>query len=252
MLLIPAIDLLDGRCVRLVRGSFAEATRYESDPVETARVFADTGARWLHVVDLDAAEGRGKDNRAVIARIRAAVDCRLETGGGVRSEEDARGLFALGVDRIVLGTVLVRAPGQVAEWVGRMGPRFVGGIDARDGRVKIAGWSADGGVADVEAAAGLAALGIRGLVYTSIARDGTLDGPDIPRTNAAARASGLPTILSGGIGSSADVEAAAAQADPLVAGVILGKALYEGRVDLAALIRSFPQESRSPWDDPEA
>jgi phosphoribosylformimino-5-aminoimidazole carboxamide ribotide isomerase len=250
MLLIPAIDLLDGRCVRLLRGSFSQATRYDADPVETARSFADLGARWLHVVDLDAAEGRGKDNRDVIGRIRAAVSARLEVGGGVRTEQDAGRLLALGVDRIVLGTVLVRSPLLASEWIARLGSRFVGGIDARDGRVKIAGWSADAGVSDVEAAANLSGLGITGLIYTSIARDGTLGGPDVPRTNAAARAAGLPTILSGGIGSAADVETAAAEADPLVAGIILGKALYEGRVDLGALIRRFPQESRSRWDGP--
>lgn len=251
MLLIPAIDLLDGRCVRLLRGSFSQATRYDADPVEMARSFADLGARWLHVVDLDAAEGRGKDNRDVIGRIRAAVSARLEVGGGVRTEQDAGRLLALGVDRIVLGTVLVRSPRLASEWIARLGSRFVAGIDARDGRVKIAGWSADAGVSDVEAAANLAGLGITGLIYTSIARDGTLGGPDVPRTNAAARAARLPTILSGGIGSAADVETAAAEADPLVAGIILGKALYEGRVDLGALIRRFPQESRSRWDGPE-
>ncbi len=251
MLLIPAIDLLDGRCVRLLRGSFSQATRYDADPVETARSFAALGARWLHIVDLDAAEGRGKDNREVIGRIRAAVSCRLEVGGGVRAEQDAGRLLSLGVDRIVLGTVLVRSPRLAAEWIVRLGARFVGGIDARDGRVKVAGWAADAGIGDLEAAAGLAGLGIGGLVYTSIARDGTLGGPDIARTNAAARAAGLPTILSGGIGSAADVETAAAESDPLVAGAILGKALYEGRVDLGALIRRFPQEARSPWDGPE-
>ncbi len=250
MLLIPAIDLLDGRCVRLRQGSFSEATRYNADPVEMARSFAGLGARWLHVVDLDAAEGRGKDNRAVIGRIREAVGCRLEAGGGVRAEQDARRLLALGVDRIVLGTALVRSPRLTAEWIARIGPRFAGGIDAHDGRVKIAGWSLDAELSDVEAAAGLAGLGISGLVYTSIARDGTLGGPDIVRTNAAARAAGLPTILSGGIGSAADVETAAAEADPLIVGIILGKALYEGRADLGELIRRFPQESRSPWDGP--
>jgi phosphoribosylformimino-5-aminoimidazole carboxamide ribotide isomerase len=250
VLLVPAIDLLGGGCVRLLRGSFSEATRYAADPVETARAFDALGVRWLHVVDLDAAEGRGKDNRQVIARIREAVGCRLEVGGGVRTEEDARALFSLGADRIVLGTVLVRAPREVARWTAALGRRFAGGIDARAGRVKVAGWADDAALADTEAAAGLAALGIRGLVYTSIERDGTLAGPDIGRTNAAARAAGLPTILSGGIGSEADVERAVLQADPLVAGVILGKALYEGRIDLGRLLNRFPQEPLSAWDFP--
>ena len=159
-------------------------------------------------------------------------------------------MLELGVDRIVLGTVLVRSPREVAAWTARLGPRFVGGIDARGGMVRIAGWSADAGVRDVDAAAGLAGLGLRGLIYTSIERDGTLGGPDIERTNAAARAAGLPTILSGGIGTDADVEAAASAAGPLVVGIILGKALYEGRVDLGALLKRFRQDAPSPWDFP--
>jgi len=248
VLLIPAIDLLDGLCVRLLRGSFSQATRYAADPVETALSWAGLGVRWLHLVDLDAAEGRGKNNRAVIARIRAAVSCRIEAGGGVRTEADARQLLDIGVDRIVLGTVIVRAPRDVAAWTSRLGARFAAGIDARGGSVRVAGWSDDANIRDVDAAAGLGGLGIRGLVYTSIEKDGTLAGPDIDRTNAAARAAGLPTILSGGIGSEADVERVMAEADPLVAGIILGKALYEGRVDLGGLISRYPQEPASSWD----
>ena len=252
MLLVPAIDLLDGRCVRLLRGSFSDATRYGSDPVETARAYAGSGARWLHVVDLDAAEGKGKDNRAVIARIREAAGCRLQVGGGVRSEEAARRLLDLGVDRIILGTVIARAPREAAGWIARLGPRFAAGIDARAGRVKVDGWAADGGARDVDAAAGLAGLGVRWLVYTSIDRDGTLAGPDIGGTNAAARAAALPTILSGGIGSEDDIARVIDAADPLVAGIILGKALFEGRVNLGALTRRYRQDSPSPWDSSEA
>jgi phosphoribosylformimino-5-aminoimidazole carboxamide ribotide isomerase len=253
VLLIPAIDLRGGRCVRLLRGSFSQATSYAEDPAETARGFAALGARWVHVVDLDAAEGKGKDNLDVIRRIRAAVppSCRLEAGGGVRSAEQAERLLLSGVDRVVLGTVLVRDPAAVRGWIKRFGPRFAAGVDAVDGRVRVAGWTEDGGRGDTEVAGELAALGFRWLIYTNISRDGTLAGPDIPRTSAAARAAGLPTILSGGIGSAEDIEQAAAQKDPLVTGVILGKALYEGRVDLAALFRRFPQGD-SPWDPPAA
>jgi len=252
MLLIPAIDLSDGRCVRLLRGSFSDSTTYSNDPVETARSFEGCGIRWLHVVDLDAAEGKGRDNRAVIGKIRSAVSCRMEVGGGVRSEEQARALLDIGVDRIVLGTVLVRSPDIVAGWIQRLGRSFIGGIDARDGRVKVSGWASDGGAADAEVAAGLAALGICWLIYTNISKDGTLSGPDIERTNAAAWAARLPTILSGGIGSEADVEKVARKRDPLVAGAILGKALYEARVDLAGLVRRFPQDRLTAWESPKA
>ena len=248
MLLVPAIDLRDGRCVRLLRGNFSSATRYPGDPVTVALRFQETGIRWIHLVDLDAAEGRGKDNLSTIERIRGAVSCRLEAGGGVRSEAQAARLFAIGVDMIVLGTVLVRSPSDVAAWVSRLGRRFIGGVDARDGMVRVSGWTEDGGRVDTEVAAGLAEIGVSGLIYTNISRDGTLEGPDVERTNAAARASGLPTLLSGGIGSKRDLENAASQKDPLVAGVILGKALYESRLDLSELVTMFPQSADSPWD----
>ncbi len=248
MLLIPAIDLRDGRCVRLVQGSFSQATRYELDPVEMARSFAGQGARWLHVVDLDAAEGKGKNNRLVIQRIRGAVSCGIEVGGGVRSEEDARELLSLGIEVVVLGTVLVKAPEAVAGWIDTLGKRFVGGIDARDGRVKVSGWTVDGGASDLDIATGPCAAGLRGLIYTSIGRDGTLAGPDIERTNAVASAARMPTILSGGIGSDSDVAEVIDRADPFVVGIILGRALYESKVDFSRLVSRFPQNPEPRWE----
>ena len=250
MLLVPAIDLRAGRCVRLLQGSFSDVTSYSSDPVETARGFEGDGARWIHVVDLDAAEGKGADNRAVIARIREAVSCRLEVGGGVRTLGQARALLDLGVDRLVIGTTVVRDPQEVARWSGALGPRLAAGVDARDGRVRISGWTEETSRVDTEVAAGLRLLGVRGLIYTSISRDGTLAGPDLERTNAAARCAGLPTILSGGIGSAQHVEEVARARDPLVAGVILGKALYEGRIRLKELVSRYPQSEKTAdgWD----
>jgi phosphoribosylformimino-5-aminoimidazole carboxamide ribotide isomerase len=251
MLLVPAIDLRDGHCVRLLQGSFASATQYADDPVETARRFEQTGIRWIHVVDLDAAEGKGKNNCSTLERIRRAVSCGLEVGGGVRSEEQARRLSDIGADLIVLGTVLVRSPELVAGWVSRHGHRFIGGVDARDGMVRVAGWTEEVGRTDTEVAAGLALLGMRGLIYTNISRDGTLEGPDVERTNAAARASGLPTLLSGGIGSGEDLDSVACRGDARLAGVILGKALYETQLDLKELVRfhsqDVPQPAGSPW-----
>ena len=234
--------------MRLLRGSFSHATHYSDDPVATARGFADAGARWVHIVDLDAAEGKGADNCPVIERIRAAVPCRIEAGGGVRSAEAAARLLGIGVDRVVVGTMLVRRPEDVAAWARALGPRFAAGLDAWDGELKVSGWTEDADRRDVNVARSLAGLGIRWLVYTNITRDGTLEGPDIERTNAAARAAGLPTLLSGGIGSERDVDAVAQKADPLVAGVILGTAVYEGRVDLGALFRRHPQETASSWE----
>ncbi len=228
--------------MRLLQGSFSQSSTYDADPVEQARGFERAGARLVHIVDLDAAEGRGADNRAVISRIRGAVCCALEVGGGIRSAEDAGRLLDLGIERLVVGTILARAPREVAAWTARWGRRFVAGIDARGGRVRVSGWTTDGGILDVDLARSASDLGAVGVVYTAIERDGTLAGPDVERTSLVARAAGLPTVLSGGISSEEDVEAVFAAADPLVAGVIVGKALYEGRVDLAALVARWPQD----------
>jgi phosphoribosylformimino-5-aminoimidazole carboxamide ribotide isomerase len=248
VLLVPAIDLREGRCVRLLRGSFSDSTVYSADPVETARGFEGDGARWVHVVDLDAAEGKGADNLRVIERVRRALSCRLQVGGGVRSVEQARALLSLGVDKLVLGTMVVRSPGEVRRWTELLGQRFAAGIDARDGRVRISGWTEDAAHADTEVAAGLGALGVKWLVYTNISRDGTLSGPDIARTNGAARASGLPTMLSGGIGSESDVDDVFRKKESLVMGAILGKVLYESRVNLGALLKRYPQSAGSGWE----
>jgi phosphoribosylformimino-5-aminoimidazole carboxamide ribotide isomerase len=240
VLILPAIDLLAGRPVRLTRGDFAAATDYARDAVRTAVELERLGAAWLHVVDLDAARGGG-DNRRVIAAIRAAVSLRLQVGGGVRTLADARELVAMGVDRVVVGSALARDPELPARWAELVGDRLVAGIDADQGVVKTHGWQQRGGLADTELAARVSTQPVRGIVYTSIARDGTLAGPDIPRTREVARAAGRPVILSGGIGSDAHVAAVAGQVAAGVIGVIIGKAWYEGRVDLAALLERHPQ-----------
>ncbi len=252
MLLVPAIDLRAGRCVRLLQGSFSETTRYSADPVATAQGFEQSGARWIHVVDLDAAEGKGAENLRVIERIRGAVTCAVQAGGGVRTREQAARLIDLGIDRVVVGTTLIRSPALVAEWTAALGPRFAAGLDARDGRLRVAGWTEDADRTDTDVAAGLLSLGITWLIYTNISRDGTMAGPDSERTAAAARAAGLPTILSGGIGSEEHVDQVAERRDPLVVGVILGRALYESRIDLGRLCRRYPQGELSGWDSPAA
>ena len=176
-----------------------------------------------------------------------AIDRR---GGHGRKSASGQHQLAGRADAIVLGTILARAAEEVAGWAARLGRRFAAGIDARDGKVKVTGWTEDAGLADTEFAAALLALGMPRIIYTNISRDGTLAGPDIPRTNAVARAADLPTVLSGGIGSEEDVARTAAEGDQRVVGVILGKALYEGRVDLASLVRRFPQAGITSWDDP--
>ena len=242
MLIVPAIDLLGGRCVRLHQGDYDRAETYDLDPVEVARGFVTAGARRIHLVDLDAARTGAATNRQVIAAIRKAVDVVVEVGGGVRTDADVRALVELGVDRLVVGTVLVKDPDLVASWVETFGAKFIAGIDARDGQVKVSGWEEGSAVEDVELAARCRSLGLISIVYTNIARDGMLAGPDLDRTLLVAGASGLPVILSGGIASWADFEAIRRADHPLLAGVITGKALYKNRIDLSAVIEEFQND----------
>lgn len=236
MIAIPAIDLIDGHCVRLTEGVFDTAKIYGDDPAAVAGEFAAAGAERLHVVDLDAARGLG-DNRDAIREIRKSFPGILDVGGGVRSLNDARALRDTGVDLLVIGTALVQRPDEVASWAESLGPVLVAGIDARDGDVKISGWEAGSSVRATDLALKARDLGLVEIIYTDISRDGTLSGPNIPETSAVAGISGLPVIISGGVGSMADLESLAACPPAGVSGVIFGKALYEGRVNLKEAVR---------------
>ena len=242
MLVVPAIDLLGGRCVRLSQGDYAQSETYDLDPVEVARGFVAAGAKRIHLVDLDAARTGAATNRGVIGAIRKAVDVVVEVGGGIRQADDVKALLDQGVDRLVVGTVLVKAPDLVAGWASKFGAKLVAGIDARDGEVKVSGWEEGSSVKDTELAARCRGLGLISIVYTNIARDGMLGGPDLERTLLVAEAAGLPVVLSGGISSMADFEAVKRAAHPLLAGVITGKALYKNRIDLAEVIRVFQDD----------
>lgn len=250
MIIIPAIDILNGGCVRLLRGDYAAATRYDAeDPVERARAFFAAGVRRIHIVDLDAARGRGSHNREIIRRIRREVPCVIQVGGGIRTEEDVAELLDMGVDRLIPGTVFAKDPGLVARWVARYGGKFIAGIDARDGKVKTSGWTESGGLSDLEAAKTAADVGACSIVYTNIERDGTLEGPDIRRTLEVAREAGLPVILSGGVSGDGDVHQTARLGEGRIVAAITGKAVYEGRLDLASLVRLYPQAPAegAPW-----
>lgn len=257
MIVIPAIDILDGRCVRLVQGDYDKVTVYDDDVVRVAMRYEAAGATRLHLVDLNAARAPaergarrgsrsnsdappdGKTNRAVIARVREAVSCVIEVGGGVRSDDDVAELVSAGVDRIVVGTALARDPEMVAAWVRTHGARFIAGIDARDGLVRISGWETGTSITDESLARTARDIGMVSIVYTSISRDGMLSGPDIAATRRVAEAARIPVILSGGIGSDEDVDAVAVGGGTDIRGVILGKAVYEGRVDLPGLLSRY-------------
>ena len=235
--LIPAIDLKDGRCVRLKQGRMDEATVYGDDPVAMARRWQAAGAPRLHVVDLDGAIAGRPVNRDAVRAIVEAVEIPMQLGGGLRTLAAMEEVLAWGVDRIVLGSVAVRAPDLVAEACRRFAGRVLAGLDAKDGKVAVHGWTETTPLAVEEAARRLRDLGIGIVIYTDIARDGMLSGPDLKGAKALARQAGVKVILSGGIRDLEDVRRAAQAFSDGVVGAITGRAIYEGTLDLEEAYR---------------
>ena len=233
--LYPAIDLRGGRCVRLEKGELGRETVYGDDPLAVARSFADAGAEWVHVVDLDAAFGAGS-NRALIRELVAATPLKVQTGGGLRTEADLEEVLEAGAARAVIGTAAIENPELVRRAVERWGAeRIAVGLDARGRRPAARGWTEESGTDLFDLAASLVALGARTLVHTDIDRDGMLGGPNLALSSELAEASGAEVIVSGGVSGMGDVEAAAG-AGRGIAGVIIGKALYEGRISLVEAV----------------
>jgi phosphoribosylformimino-5-aminoimidazole carboxamide ribotide isomerase len=236
--LIPAIDVLGGRCVRLAQGDYAQATVYREDPAEQARAFAAQPIPRLHVVDLDGArEGRPRNGEAITRIVASAGRVPVQLGGGIRSLEAVEAALALGVDRVILGTAALRDPELLALACRRHPGRVAVGIDAREGRVAVEGWLETTGTSALELARRAEQAGAVAIVYTDIARDGMLSGPNLEATAELARALGVPVIASGGIGSEADLERAAACED--ISGAIVGRALYTGAVDLGRMLEKL-------------
>ena len=237
MILFPAIDLKDGACVRLVRGDMASATVFNRDPAAQARQFAEAGFSWLHVVDLDGAVTGRSVNGTAVRAIRGAVDLRIQLGGGVRDRAAIDHWLALGVDRVVLGTAALRDPGLVREAAADHPGRIVVGIDAREGRVAVEGWTETTEFGVVAVARRFADCGVAAVVYTDIARDGALAGVDANAAADFARCLHIPVIVSGGVASLADIAALKAREADGIAGIICGRALYDGRIDPTAALR---------------
>ena len=233
MIVIPAIDLRDGRCVRLTQGRKTDVTVYNEYPVAVAKEFAAAGAEMIHVVDLDGAfSGSGSPNREVVKQIVADADVLVEFGGGIRSFEDVQELCDAGVARVVLGTVAAESPQLLKDLVGRFGTRICVGIDARDGRVMTRGWEATSTVMAVDLARSVAECGVKRIIYTDIARDGMLVGPNIEQTLAVVRAAQVSVTASGGVSSLDDLKRLRDTDVQLLDSVIVGKALYEGKFKL--------------------
>lgn len=237
--LYPAIDLRGGAVVRLLQGDYDRQTDYGDDPVAVATSFADAGATWIHVVDLDAARSGDPVNRPVVEAIVAAVEgrARVQTGGGVRSVDDARALAAAGVARVVMGSAAVRDPELVAA-AGEVVPVAVG-LDHRHGELAVHGWTEGSGVQLDEALSWFEAVAAA-FVITDIGRDGMLAGPDLAGLSMAAASTTVPIIASGGVSSLTDLELLAAV--PGIAGIITGKALYEGYFTVDEALRTLAGE----------
>ena len=240
MELWPAIDLRGGKCVRLLQGDYDRETVFGDDPVEMARRFAAGGARRLHIVDLDGAKAGTPVQAELVGRMVAAAGVPCQLGGGIRSVDTARAYVAAGVQRLVVGSVAIENPALLEELAQAFPGQIVLGLDARDGKVAVRGWLETSPLNAIDVAKRHEHLPLAGIVYTDIAKDGMMSGPNIPALAEMVRAVRLPVIASGGVSNAGDVrEAAAAGA----AGCIVGRALYEGSVTLAAAADAAGEQS---------
>ncbi len=230
MMLYPAIDLKGGQCVRLLRGDMDKATVFSGDPAAQARAFVAAGAKWLHIVDLDGAVAGSSANQEAIRRIRGAVDIPIQAGGGIRSIEAIKLRLDMRIDRVVLGTVAWRHPDLVKEASRRFPGAIVVGIDARDAKVAVEGWTRQSNMDAIELALKFEDSGVAAIIYTDIDRDGTMQGVNVDATIRMANAVNIPVIASGGIASLDEIRAL--KKNRKIDGAILGRALYEGRFNL--------------------
>jgi phosphoribosylformimino-5-aminoimidazole carboxamide ribotide isomerase len=238
MLILPAIDLKDGKCVRLRQGRAEQSTVYGDDPVAMARRWEAEGARYLHVVDLDGAFGGRPAHARVIERIVNAIAIPVEVGGGLRSDDAIRRVLEAGAARAIVGTRAVQGGGTLVALAERFGERLAVGIDARDGYVQVDGWVKTTRIRAGELGARAAQAGVGVVIYTDTAQDGMLSGPNLEAMAAMCAAADCSVIASGGISSAADIEALAGLGCGNLAGAIVGKALYDGRTTLRELQRA--------------
>jgi phosphoribosylformimino-5-aminoimidazole carboxamide ribotide isomerase len=240
--LYPAIDLKDGAIVRLRRGDMSDATHYGSDPAAQARTWQDAGCQWLHVVDLNGAFAGRPVNEAAVAAILAAVTIPVQLGGGLRMMADIEHWLKAGVARVILGSAAVKNPDLVREAARAHPGRIAVGIDAREGRVATEGWAETSTLTAIDLAKNFEQAGVAAIIYTDIARDGMLEGVNIAATLALADQVQTPLIASGGIGGAADLNALRRAADDRLEGVVVGRALYDGALDVATALAILGSE----------
>lgn len=244
MILFPAIDLKDGRCVRLKQGDMAQATVFNDDPAAQAATFERQGFEWLHVVDLDGAFAGKPMNAAAVEAILGRVAFPVQLGGGIRDMKTVEGWLAKGIARVIIGTAAVRDPGFVREAAKAFPGKVAVGIDARDGFVAVEGWAETSALAADDLGRRFEDAGVAAIVYTDIARDGMLQGVNWDGTIALAKALTIPVIASGGLASMADIERLVAPDAAILEGAITGRALYDGRIDPAAALAKLASAAR--------
>jgi phosphoribosylformimino-5-aminoimidazole carboxamide ribotide isomerase len=232
MIIFPAIDLKDGQCVRLRQGDLAQSTVFNNDAAAQAQSFESAGFGWLHVVDLNGAVAGSSINASAVRSILAAIKIPVQLGGGIRDLAAIESWLSAGIGRVILGTAAVRNPALVQEAAQRFPGHIAVGIDARDGMVAVDGWTANAGIAAAEIARRYEGAGISAIIFTDIARDGMLGGVNVEATAAIASAVSIPVVASGGVRSADDVRRLKLAGAP-IAGVIIGRALYDGRIDPA-------------------
>lgn len=234
MILLPAIDLKDGKCVRLQKGKFDTAHQVADSALDTAAAFAAVGAGWIHMVDLDGARGGMRKNASIVAQVAKDSGLKVELGGGIRSMADLEEIFSLGVERAVIGSAAVAHPEFVRVAVGKYGERIAVGIDALDGIVRTAGWEQSSGLDCLAFAGQMGSIGVKTIIFTDIATDGMLSGPSFDRLKSLQEAYSGQIVASGGVSSNQDLRELAAMG---LYGAIIGKAYYAGKVDLARAIK---------------
>ncbi len=239
MILYPAIDIRGGQAVRLLQGDYARETTYDADPVDAAVRWANEGAEFLHVVDLDGARTGEPENLDAIQRIAAAVDCPIQVGGGLRDADTVQAILNTGAERAVIGTAALRDPDFLDAMLTAHGDRIIVSVDAREGRVALEGWTEAGGVGVVETVTALSEKGVARFLCTSIEVDGTMEGPDIEQLNEIAAATESHVIASGGAGELSHLESLASSTPPNVDGAIVGRALYERKFTVAEAIAAL-------------
>lgn len=250
----PAVDISEGRCVRLLQGRFGTETVYSDDPVKVAIGLGKAGARWLHIVDLDGAKTGEPKNRDLVIEVVKRASCPVQAGGGLRSMDDVTEMLAAGANRAVLGTVALEDPGELARVCARFGERIAVSLDARGDELAAHGWTVGSGTPLLEAVGMFERAGVNTFIYTDVSRDGTMGGPNLEALARLCTTTSRPVIASGGIASIADLRAVARMHDDNVRGAIVGRALYEGKFSVGeaqyAADEAATGRDEEPLDEP--